>query len=334
VLGADGDGICRVTSSDQEFVSWLLPGDLLLFDSAMVTSALIKFADNSPVNHCAVFLGGDQFAHATSHKSGEPAVQVVKILDRLAELEDYNVTALRHRAAVPDVGAPAVVEVVDAFRSGETSYDYLNLIALFVPAFLRSYRPTMDPDHLVPRGLEWAEQAFLRSMRFDEDGGSLTPNSFGSKTLTCSQFAYLCFQSASPSLPVEVLDPLGRYAREKRTVTRGAGGGREDGMGMLGLDVHPALLEDSYGERPVGVVVRGDSHLKVQLGIGAVKLMTRICTHNWALDDGPLPPVGAVVPELVTPKDLWSSPSLTSRAILVRSPDEVRGGLHVGKAHP
>jgi hypothetical protein len=46
------------TSGADAFLGELAPGDLLLFDSSYRASALIKFADNSPVNHCAIFVGG------------------------------------------------------------------------------------------------------------------------------------------------------------------------------------------------------------------------------------------------------------------------------------
>ncbi|MFZ0667808.1 MAG: hypothetical protein WAM97_18825 [Acidimicrobiales bacterium] len=316
--------MCRVTSSDEEFVSLLLPGDVLLFDSSLVTSALIKFADNCPVNHCGLFVGKENFAHVTHPENDHPALEVADIFSRLAKHYDYSVTALRHTGADQDVGAPGVVECMEIFRSGPTSYAYLTLISLFVPAFLRSYRPNLRPDRLVPRGLEWAEQAFLSSMNFDNEWRDVAPDSTRSKTLTCSQFVFLCYEIASPPLPITVRQPLARYQRTDRARLRGT----DEGLGVLGFDFHPSLRDDAVDDGVPDVVFRGDPRLNKELIYAAKDLMTNICRRNWALGNPESPPrEGQVIPELVTPKDLWSSPSLTSRAILVRAAADGPRGL-------
>jgi hypothetical protein len=324
---------CVTTSSDQEFVAELLPGDILLFDGSQTASAVIKFADNSPVNHCAIFAGGENFAHVTHHEQGKDAIQFVNIYTRLRERSDYNVTALRHASADPEAGAPAALEVMAAFLGGETSYAYLNLLALFVPAFLRAYHPQRQPDQFGSRPIEWAEQAFLRSMDFDNEWRDVFTMSPRSKSLTCSQFVYLCFAAASPPLPVDIREPLARYRHRDMPTVRGYDPNRAGMPEMLDLEFHPGLVEDPRPADTAGVVIRGGSpHVKKDLSMAARELARRIVSRSWTFGHEIPPRVGDVVPELVTPKDLWSSESLASPAMLVRAPAEVLRGRPEKKA--
>jgi hypothetical protein len=316
--GQSGD--CLVTASDTEFMAELRAGDLLLFDSCHVASALIKFADNSPVNHCGVYVDHGVFMHVTHHDSGTPAVQKARVTDRLARYEDYHVVALRHRNADVDVGAPVVVARSRAFEAEPSAYAYLNLVALFVPAFLRSYRPRLRPDHPAAGVLERAENAFLQSIDFDQDRVTFDPPPPGTKTLTCSQFAYLCYARSSEELTIEIRDPLARYSSPARPPVRG--GGSRPLSQLLDLDLHRALSEEVFYGAP-DQARRGEQYLTRKLAIGAAKLIWDICWHNGSLRSDAFTSTGHVVPELVTPRDLWSSPSFESRAVLVRPPARV-----------
>jgi hypothetical protein len=314
---------CLATTSEREFIGHLRPGDILLFDSFLVTSALIKFADNSPVNHCAIFLGGEghEFAHVTHHQEDEPAIQVEEISTRLSQHHDYSITALRHQNADPVDGAPRAIERVQALRSGPSAYAYLNLIALFVPAFLRSYRPNLRPDGFRALALERAESGFLKSMSFDDEGIDFTPPKAGLKTLTCSQFVYLCFARSQPELTLEISEPLVRYKTPEYRAHRGA---EDEDSDFLGLEFHPGFGDDESTGGPEPVV-RGDDHLGSKLAGAAKLLVSNLLWHNRSLRrDGSTAMPGQPVPELITPKDIWTSPSLVQTAVLL-SPARLAG---------
>ena len=51
-----------MTGSVEGFINSLRTGDILLFDTIHPLSQLVKFAENRPVNHCALYLGAGEFA--------------------------------------------------------------------------------------------------------------------------------------------------------------------------------------------------------------------------------------------------------------------------------
>ncbi len=142
----------RITTEIDEFATSLQRGDVLLFDSIHALSHLIKFAENRPVSHCALYLGDGTFAHVGRHKPGKtrkdpPSVPAART-DSLTEWlksppgpYDRTVTALRHidvsRASDTDGVAGRALEYVDPRNS---TYNYLSLIALMVPSLLRTYK--------------------------------------------------------------------------------------------------------------------------------------------------------------------------------------------------
>jgi len=59
-----------MTDQIDVFVRSLRTGDVILFDTVKPLSGLIKFAENRPANHCALYLGRDDLAHVGWHKPG------------------------------------------------------------------------------------------------------------------------------------------------------------------------------------------------------------------------------------------------------------------------
>ena len=69
----------RMTRRVETFSKAIHAGDVLLFDTIHPLSELIKFAENRPVNHCALYLGEGEFAARRSSRarthSRRPACQ-------------------------------------------------------------------------------------------------------------------------------------------------------------------------------------------------------------------------------------------------------------------
>ena len=356
-----------VTGNEDEFLRELAPGDLLLFDSSYRTSALIKFADNSPVNHCALFTGGSDIVDVTHREGGGGAVQASDLLDRLEKGNDYSVTALHHVSVSRErkEGADRAAEKAKEFCRHDAVYNYRNLVALTLPAFVRVYFPNLDPYSRRAAGLETLANAFISLVedgaddsssnreRAEEDWGTLgdpeedwgtlgdAEEDWGTlgdaedevpakPRLTCSEFVFRCFTDLDVPYGVDLDEPLARYQPPLRQHRRPRSGDeltnqeeQDDQEAELDIAFHPvfAALGDSRTGAPSltdSRVFRGDPSLNRELMWEAVKVMRAIASSRrrrqqraWA------PQPGQVVAPLVTPRDLWSSPSFVTHAVLV-----------------
>ncbi|HTT88313.1 MAG TPA: hypothetical protein VMF65_02085 [Acidimicrobiales bacterium] len=317
--GEDRD--CLVTLRDRDFVDRLAPGDVLLFDSSFPTSALIKFADNSPINHCAIYIGDDYFAHVTHHLKGEPTVQEVKIYERLDERCDYSVTALHYGPAPgnPDAAAIAIANS-EKLRHEVEEYAYLSLLALVFPAFVRSYGWMARAIKPLASGLDVMSRAFLRSMGEEAVTLDFSSELAGRKSVTCSEFVYRCFSENSSPYPVAVINPLCRWKRPRQF--RSGGLDEDLGIDVFDLEFNPLFAESPHEDMPSAQALRGDPSLTDEIKQASVELMKDLCRYN-VKKDRTRPPEAGVVASFVTPVDLWSSPSFSARAVLVRRPGEI-----------
>jgi hypothetical protein len=322
---------CLVTLRDRDFVGQLAPGDILLFDSSFPTSALIKFADNSPINHCAIYIGDDYFAHVTHQLKGEPTVQEMKIYERLDERCDYSVTALHYGSPPGNADAAAIaIANSEKLRHEADEYAYLNLLALVFPAFVRSYGWMARARTPLAFGLDVLSRAFLRSMGEEAVTRDFPSELAGRKSLTCSEFVYRCFAENLSPYSVEVVNPLCRWKRPRQF--RSGDADDDLGIDLFGLEPNAVFTEVPDEDEMSGPALRGDPSLTDEMRQASVELLKNLCRYNVKKDRAS-PPASGVVASFVTPIDLWSSPSFSARAVLVRRPGEVTASVpHHGPA--
>ncbi len=359
-LKTAGDLPPFATSGADAFLGELAPGDLLLFDSSYRASALIKFADNSPVNHCAIFVGGSDIVDVTHREAGGPAVQRSSLLKRLEKGHDYSVTALRHISVPRDSrkGADRVAGRAIAFCRRDTLYNYRNLLSLTLPAFLRAYFPNLDPSSRRAAGLETLANAFIGVVddgpddresdqvqatdqwgtlgvpqvdwgtlgEVEDDSGTLGDGEdpvAPQLHLTCSEFAYRCFTDLEPRYDVDVKQPLGRYQvaspqdRRPRSGDEPMEQGEGDVQQETGIDIafHPVFASPEDNVPATSSLAdsrasRGEPSLKRELAWEAIKVMKAMALDRRRREHDAWPPEhDEVVAPLVTPRDLWTSPS-------------------------
>jgi len=346
-----------ITTDAEAFLSQLRPGDVLLFDSVHMLSELIKFAENRPVNHCTVYLGNGELAQVRGHTPGlnvrdrplVPAARKENLRDRLAASPAYDrtISALRH-VATPSgsAGAEAVVKRAREYVEPEdTTYSYLSLIALMVPSLFRTYENYFqDPGaaRRVGNLLRLVSQSLLDAL--DTDVSTPSKNK---KTLTCSEFVYRCYDEAQPRMPIRVHNPLGHWDVSTKSLRdvlrrarsdpsagpqmRGPGGVAEpelapntvvNGEGLIAFN--PSLRTDLAVAEELSTPTRGmTTGIKKDLAVLAGETFLEILKHNIRLkkyesERSTNGAKGEVVPDLVTPRDLWSSESLEAVAVLHR----------------
>ncbi len=347
----------HLTSDMEEFIAGLEAGDVLLLDSLHPVSGLIQFAENRPVSHAALYLGpGDRsadLAQVTKHTPTQPAARTGSLRARLRGDPgpyDRTVTALRHHdVASGDVDPKAVLARVDSYVDrGNTKYAYLSLVTLMAPSLFRSYEHYFAGGRLATRGLGSLLTLTSRSLLALFDPGNADPDMqlhTGKRTLTCSEFVYRCYQEAGAEITVDA--PLNRWKSATRA-GRAVGGGAEraDALGVVdGVDV--IQFHESLTSAISVPVTRGtrsrvakDATERQELAQRSADLIRALIAHNTELskysaeDGGPVrggtrrrrkgPFSGiaprAVVADNVTPRDLWSSPSLKVCSVLHRPP--------------
>ncbi len=390
-----------ITTKPDKFIDHLAPGDVILFDSISLISALIKFAEARPTNHSGLYLGDGEFAHVEGESEEHPAAARQASLHQLLSTPyDTTVTALRH----VDVAAGADAENVVArarryVDEGDTTYAYLSLLALTAPGLLRSYDLYMSQGKAVARHIrskvETLSDAIVTIFDPEIDGAHQGLQS-GKKSLTCSEFVFRSFLEADPPMPISLPDPLFSLAPvEAPDPGAGAGAGalaaghdRDAEPSTFIVEFHEsiasALADDGDGDEtgpvdlndddafwnifadrdaggggpvanppwllsdrmivPSGVTFAGaldlgpvfgdrglgGAHTRRQMAGAALRVAWNLVAHNGELDKyGTFRP-GAieaekVLPDTVTPKDLWSSTSLTTVAQLHRLPRHVAG---------
>ena len=381
-----------MTDDVGQFIGSLLEGDVLLFDTLHPLSNLIKFAENRPVNHCALFLGGGTFAHVGRHipdpeGKGPPVKPAARVEDLAQWLHsppgphDRTVTALRHSKIEHASDAAGVIARAQGYVAPkDTTYNYVSLIGLMVPSLLRTYRNYLGNQGAM-KLVVGTMQAFSHALIdvLEQDVASLPSES---RTLTCSEFIYRCFDESGKDLCLTITEPLGTWTDPKNLrrpdgdpPTGGTGGapsvepGPTTGPADDGPIVSTVVTIQSFdggGEPPVvsgeGLVHFNDSFRTEVLGPAGIRI-----SGDWA-DSVPLlgplsgtPPVqaffggsgwdvavlagkaivemirsnqdlkkydeaarsakpGDVFADLVTPRDLWGSPTLSAVAVLHRPP--------------
>jgi hypothetical protein len=333
-----------------EFISTLQPGDVLLLDSLHPLSRLIQFAENRPVSHAAIYLGGSdrlaEFAHTTKHTQVEPAARKARLRARLRVNPgpyDRTVTALRHVDVLSgSADTQGIIDRVDHYvDAANTRYAYLNLIVLMAPSLLRSYNQYLSggrvPSRTLGHFLEKASNTLLglfdvahrdREFRLQE----------AKCTLTCSEFVYRCYAESGSGLEIDVADPLERWKSKPRAAEAPAAAlGHMDGLGLVELHSGiTSMLEQGAVRSGHGGHEAEQRATRRELASRTVGALGELMTHNLKMSKYDKVETvrgnartracaqivgGRVIPDLVTPRDLWSSPSLKVCSILHRPPD-------------
>lgn len=369
----------RMTRSVDTFSKALRAGDVLLFDTIHPLSELIKFAENRPVNHCALYIGNGEFAHVGRHVPGrtradppvKPAARVEGLhtwLNTSSGPYDRTVTALRHLKTKEGSDASLVAERAKYYLDPkDTSYNYLSLIALMVPSLFRTYRNYFGDSgamKLVASTMRSVSRSLVDVLQKDATPRRATR----ARTLTCSEFVYRCFDEADGELTLTVTDPLGRWPDPAglkppgrgpsvahvagvagapfvatRRIDKGKGPLVVDGGDLVTFNdsfradfLGPPLPDSISSAEPrlappesVAKIAApkaqaGLSGTRWDLGMLAGKTILDIIRNNRTLskyDEGTRrAQAGDVFADLVTPRDLWSSPSLAAVAVLHRPP--------------
>jgi hypothetical protein len=339
-----------LTSSLEEFVRELKPGDVLLFDTLHPVSAAIKCAENRPVSHCALHTGGGAFLHVTGHApdgatlqpgTGD-ALQPGTLETRLKSRDDRTVTARRHSTACGEDGAEWALTSATALLKESTAYSYLSLTSLAVPCFCRAYRRYLEAEgHDTPpwlrtilRTVEGQAVALVDITAAFAEEAEVGGMSSGKKTLTCSEFVYGCLSSSGRQ--VAVPDNLVQW-RLDRLAPASRGGGLRTLSGATPVEFSPDLLDFNPAlrayppHRGLSLRTAGSS----DLARAAVKVVCDLLEYNvkhgkYGVPGRPLQHLAmsdGIVGAFVTPGDLWSSPSLDTVAVLHRPPSRADVGL-------
>lgn len=324
----------HLTTDVDEFLGVLKPADVLLFDSARPLSGLIKFGENRPVNHSALLLEHHQLAESTQHGGGA-GVRQIHAREHLESPLHRTVTALRHESARTEDLSP-VLECADRYLGARTPYGFRSLYRLIVPSLYRSYLPhlesgtgTRNSNRRNERLLSIIGALVDSSLSYwnspdPETGRRDDPDVNG---LTCSEFVYRCFAEAAPTshpLCLEVIEPLIRIKggrepafRSNRPAFRSATIDEEDDL-LFHESISTQSQTGSVSFRGSGGPTKPQRELALvakDILRGAVKrrlLPARSDIHH--------PQGDAIVPDTITPRDLWSSPSLRPCAVLHRPP--------------
>jgi hypothetical protein len=207
-----------------------------------------------------------------------------------------------------------------ASRSDST-YSYLDLITLVLPGFFRSYdrylRQGGDVSNRLAGLFDTFIPAVLSVLETDSVSGGLVGSTSASAmpptaaSLTCSEYVYRCYQDAGH--PIAIEDPLASWSRRWSQPRRGG----EVAAGEI-LDFHAALMHPQEASTPSQPIVRGPGGTtRRELAVRACKVLTTVVLQNLARRKyGPTIEAGSVLPDAVTPRDLWCSPSLESQAVL------------------
>ncbi len=380
-----------MTGDVGDFITMLRPGDVLLFDTLHPLSDLIKFAENRPANHCALFLGEGKFAHVGRHipaldGKGLPVKPAARIEDLTAWLSvlpphDRTVTALRHPMITSAKDATPVIERANFYAGpADTLYNYVSLMGLMVPSLLRTYKNSLGTQGamgLAVTTMKAFSQSLVQVLMEDADRTGRT----GSRTLTCSEFIYRCFDEGDKKLTLDVTDPLGRWPDPQQLLRPAdppppgpanpgpfpfdlgpgfglgnggpnwsgvvyvrapdADGGSQEVDGEGVVDFHGSFKTDVLG--PVSITV-GEPELwenfqsvsvqaafldspRFDLAKVAAKAIVDMIKGNRDIkkyDEAVRSASkGEVFADLVTPRDLWASPTLHAAAVLHRPPSDL-----------
>jgi hypothetical protein len=327
-----------LTTDYKTFRGELRPGDVLLFDTLHGVSAAIKAAENRPVNHCALYMGCGRFLHASGHSGAQSALGPSTIEDRLCGRLDRTITAMRHTAASRAGAAWATARAL-AMHEKHADYAYLNLATLAAPCFCRAYLRDGSGQlrgwgRRGASSLLWLSTAAMDMLAEQAEREDFAADAGGRETLTCSEFVYVCLHSGEGEHRVSVPNNLAWWHVDLRSrrdePALGLASVRDDDEGEIeyALGFHPALGEASLDSGPPlrTASISSDERLRE----AGRKLVARL--FNYGLGFGKynaaqhapdaLFASEVVLRDVVTPGDLWSSPSLNPIAVLHRPPGE------------
>jgi hypothetical protein len=335
-----------LTADESKFVRSLKKGDVLLFDSLHLTSQLIKLALNRPVNHSAIYVGDERYADANDRPAGQPTVGTSDIWNLLGRRSIRTVTALRHKQVVAGhMDATSVVDEATAFiGQKDIKFAYLSLAILAVPQLERTYvQGGGDPGPLkrVMGGMLGALSDSLMS----------TIKTLGdARSLTCSEFVYRCYAGANATLGVEIVDSPALWASGQRREQApkppdplgGAMGSNvisaddEVGAADMGVvdEIDLVAFQDDVADIASGLMqwdVVGSPDLGQALGVSSglvtvartafmVLMGHNLRLHKYGDPKKPDINTGEPIPDAVSPRDLWGSPSLVACSVLHRPP--------------
>jgi hypothetical protein len=298
---------------------------------------MIKFAENLPVNHAALYAGDDSFYHASTHEQGDPAVQLMSLSERASSRADRTITALRHHAVSDgDLDPGGVVDGARSMSEAGTAYAVVDLLSLVIPAFWRSYRHHFDSSGLLVGSASLILDRLARNLLADiELATKVDAQADAQATVTCSEMVYACYDRASPGC-VQLTAPLSRIreiGQETVPSARGLpGDGRAAPTTRLTLTFDPPppepasnrgeeedqpVLRDTAlpgaGSARVFHVARSDIHTLLRRAYSAItnQAVRNVSAGKYANSLEP----GTVLSDAVTPGDLWSSPSLAAHAV-------------------
>jgi hypothetical protein len=203
----NADRNVNLTQNPKTFINALRSGDVLLFDSLHPISHMIKLADNSPVNHCAIYgKDGAQIIHASLPEDGWRGKTIVQepLEQRLESGLTRSLTALRHPD--PSLGARVLNKAHEWMDDAENRYGYTDLLGLSAQCFNRSYGSTAAALESMSR--------VLRSLsRVAESGRD--PR----LSLTCSEFVYSVYIETDDK-SIEIRDSLSRWRERPSLLDR------------------------------------------------------------------------------------------------------------------
>jgi len=280
-----------VTTSLDEFTCSLRDGDVLLFDKLTSLNRLVQWGDNRPAGHCGVWRSGVVY-EATNKKPGDAESEGGVLRTPFEEL--MNLAAEDDRG-----GRVALVRTVTAMRHPDTTDQHLQALWDYLDARVGSDEfAVMDAFLLTPFAIERAyrgNDALVDLMR----GVIGTCRAYaklslakqrGGRRMFCSKLVFSAFDAAA--LRIDIRDPLyDRYFMR----------GREPSPLSSQLDEYKQFFESEVlTEEPA---MPDETHRK-----GATK-------GFLGFGKG-----GPTFADMVTPGDLWSSPSLDLVGALHRMP--------------
>jgi len=165
----------------EDFAEDLVPGDILLFATSSPVGAVIRKLDQSPFNHCSIYVGGGELLHTTWPDEGSCIERTTLVA--AAESMGISHIAVR-RCASKD--RDAVVGNATRYEDEGAKYSYNDLLFLTaigeLAARLGDTSQLVNENLLIP--IEW--QAILQ-IHFGIAGAD---------SLTCSEFVQRCLPVA------------------------------------------------------------------------------------------------------------------------------------------
>jgi len=248
------------------------------------------------------------------------------------------------------VDAQAIVDRAATYIApGNTKYAYLSLVTLMPTSLFRSYQHYYESGRIVTQGLG----SFLKLLSNLVD--LLDPRTAdsemkvrrGKQTLTCSEFVYRCYKESGTN--IEVARALNDWNSPTRAAVAVGEPDIADTLGVVDgvnlIQFHESLVSAVTATRSGGSRAVRDQEAELkELALRSAEVTRAVISHNSALgkygdaDDGAEPHVrddtdrsirsrfsrttpGTVVADNVTPRDLWSSPSLKVCSVLHRPPN-------------